>query len=224
MQNPFIVLAALAGSWFAVSVECLAQPQRGARLAGFEDSSTPYPGAGPAVDSSAHGTDPIRQSVPITPRGSAPAPHGPVFPQSPPDSPVPPGAGNPARRWPGLEQRANAPFAAWGFQPPPLRVLNFGWPHVGVMRRDLPWPDAEAHPRQAGLKVLAAGAVRVFVDDLELECSDGAFCWDTPLPMIPGAPESHFVRVETLCESGEVVSRGVFVYLRMGRLTELAFR
>jgi hypothetical protein len=79
------------------------------------------------------------------------------------------------------------------------------------------------HPRTARLDVLTGGPARIYVDGEQLECVDGLFRVEPPMPLIPGVPYMHTVRVEGFDDQGREIARTVVVYLRFGRVTELTF-
>jgi hypothetical protein len=123
-------------------------------------------------------------------------------------------------------------YAATGTTPHG-RLLRFGWPAIGVTRRDLPLPEEESdkpqavqkvyHPRNARLEIHAPATARVYLDGKELECSNGFYRFEHDKALIPGAVYMHDVRVESRDAAGHVAARTVSVYLRMGRVTELTF-
>jgi hypothetical protein len=115
---------------------------------------------------------------------------------------------------------------------PPPRLLTYGWPSMGVVRRDLPMPrkkktvesdSTEEDPRKARLEIFAPAGARVFVDEEELFCDQGAYHAEPEKPLIPGYPEVRDVRIEAYDAMGNFQERTVTVYLRMGRLTQLFF-
>ncbi len=122
------------------------------------------------------------------------------------------------------------PYAPWGWgaqTPARLGGVYGSWPTQGIYRRDLPfrpYPELETHPRQAALAIYPPANSRVYLDGAELAPQKGLYVHAPKLPLLPGVPYAHDVRVESLAESGATNARTVTVYLRMGRLTELTFQ
>jgi hypothetical protein len=123
------------------------------------------------------------------------------------------------------------PPGAFPFVPP--RIIHYGWPALRIYRRDLPIPEPKPdptsretkflHPRSARLDVLVKGPSRIYCDGEQLECIDGRFRVEPPLPLVPGVPYMHTIRVEGFDDQGREIARTVVVYLRFGRVTELTF-
>jgi hypothetical protein len=123
------------------------------------------------------------------------------------------------------------PPGAFPFVPP--RIIHYGWPALRIYRRDLPLPEPKPdptsretkrlHPRVARLDVLTRGPSRIYVDGEQLEAVDGLFRVEPVMPLIPGVPYMHNVRVEGFDDQGREIARTIVVYLRFGRVTELTF-
>lgn len=159
--------------------------------------------------------------IPIYPR--RPAPATPPSPFTAPPGLPPSTDATPAGDW--------VPDGAVPYLPP--RVIHYGWPALRVYRRDLPFPklkfdpklhaSRDIHPRQARLEIKVVSPARIYVDGEELDPVDGKYRLEPELPLWPGVPYMHSVRVESVDESGQEIARTVTVYLRMGRVTELTF-
>ena len=128
-------------------------------------------------------------------------------------------------------QMRQFPPGALPFLPP--KIIHYGWPALRIYRRDLPLrepkPDATSretkfvHPRSAKLVIFARQPARIYIDGDELEYIDEMYQMEPPIPLLPGVPYMHTIRVESFDDEGREIARTIVVYLRMGRITELTF-
>lgn len=137
----------------------------------------------------------------------------------------------PVAPYPGEENLREVPRGALPFLPP--KIIHYGWPALRIYRRDLPLPEPKpdptkretkfVHPRSAKLVIFTRQPARVYIDGEELEYIDEMYQREPPLPLLPGVPYMHTIRVEGFDDEGREIARTVVVYLRIGRVTELTF-
>ena len=86
---------------------------------------------------------------------------------------------------------------------------------------EIAYPDADAHPRTAGMKISVPSQAKVYLNGKELRGSGNVRRFNPGEPLIPGVEYNYALRVEVV-HNGTRLVKSVSVSLHPGRLTQIS--